>query len=49
MGEFEGSGRGRIRGLAWALNDILTEFNFTIAVATAVLGYLVCEFLRKRV
>jgi hypothetical protein len=48
MGEFEGTGQGRTRGLAWALNDILTEFNFTIAVATAVIGYLVCEFLRKR-
>jgi len=48
MGEFEGSGQGRSRGLWWALHDILTEPNFTIALATALVGYLVFEFLRKR-
>jgi hypothetical protein len=48
MGEFEGSGQGRIRGLGWALHDILTGFNLTIALATALVGYLVFEFLRKR-
>jgi NAD(P)-dependent dehydrogenase (short-subunit alcohol dehydrogenase family) len=41
MGKFEGSGQGRVRGLFWALKDILTEFNFTIAIATALIGYLV--------
>ena len=48
MGEFEGSGQGRVKGLAWALHDILTAFNLAIAVATALIGYLVIEFLRKR-
>jgi hypothetical protein len=48
MGEFEGSGQGRSRGLWWAARDILTESNFTIAIATALVGYLVFEFLRKR-
>jgi hypothetical protein len=48
MGEFEGSGQGRTRGLLWAVQDIFTEFNFTIAIATALIGYLVFEFLRKR-
>jgi hypothetical protein len=48
MGEFEGSGQGRSRGVWWAVHDILTESNFTIALATALIGYLVFEFLRKR-
>jgi hypothetical protein len=48
MGEFESSGQGRSRGLWWAAHDILTESNFTIALATALIGYLVFEFLRKR-
>jgi hypothetical protein len=48
MGEFESSGQGRSRGLWWAMHDILTETNFTIALATALIGYLVFEFLRKR-
>jgi hypothetical protein len=48
MGEFEGSGQGRSRGLLWAAKDIITEYNFTIAIATALMGYLIIEFLRKR-
>jgi hypothetical protein len=48
MGEFEGSGQGRSHGLGWALHDIFSEPNFTIALATALIGYLVFEFLRKR-
>jgi hypothetical protein len=48
MGEFESSGHGLSRGLWWAVHDILTGPNFTIALATALIGYLVFEFLRKR-
>ena len=48
MGEFEASGQGRTRGLLWAVRDIFTEANLTIAIASALLGYLVVEFLRKR-
>jgi hypothetical protein len=48
MGEYEGSGMGRARGLAWALSDILTGTNLVIALAAAVVGYFVFEFLRKR-
>jgi hypothetical protein len=48
MGEFEGSGQARSRGLWWAVHDIITESNFAIALATALIGYLVLEFLRKR-
>ncbi|HEV3196846.1 MAG TPA: hypothetical protein VGZ73_03040 [Bryobacteraceae bacterium] len=48
MGEFTSSGVGRGRGLAWAIADIFTEVNFAIAVIAALIGYLVVEFLRKR-
>jgi hypothetical protein len=48
MGEFERSGMGQKRGLAWALRDILTAANFEIAAITALIGYLVIEFLRTR-
>jgi hypothetical protein len=48
MGEFEGSGQGRSRGLWWAVHDIFSAPNFAIALATALIGYLVFEFLRKR-
>ena len=48
MGEFEGSGQGRVRGLSWAVHDILTGSNLAIAIASALVGYLAIEFLRKR-
>jgi len=48
MGEFEGSGQGRSRGFMWALGDILTGTNLAIAIVTALIGYMVFEFLRKR-
>jgi hypothetical protein len=48
MGEFERSGSGQRRGLAWAFRDVLTSTNFAIAVVAAFLGYIVFEFLRKR-
>jgi hypothetical protein len=48
MGEYERAGQGRANGLAWAVRDILTGTNFAIAIATALIGYLVIEFLRKR-
>jgi len=48
MGEYERSGLGRERGLAWALADIFTVPNFAIAVIDAFVGYAVFGFLRKR-
>jgi len=48
MGEFERSGLGQKRGLAWAIADVFTSANFKIAVAAALAGYVVFEFLRKR-
>jgi len=48
MGEFERSGMGQKKGLAWAIADVLTGANFTIATIAALIGYSLFEFLRKR-
>ena len=48
MGEFSRSGRGREMGLAWAVTDMLTPANFGIAIAAALIGYVVFEFLRSK-
>lgn len=48
MGEFERSGLGMKRGLAWAIVDVFTFANFAIAAFAALIGYLLFEFLRKR-
>jgi hypothetical protein len=48
MGEFERSGMGRQRGLAWALGEIFTAANFGIAVIAAIVGYGLVEVLRRR-
>jgi len=48
MGEFERSGMGQKRGVAWAIGDILTAANFKIAAIAAVIGYILVEFLRHR-
>lgn len=49
MGEYERSGTGLKRGLAWALEDVFTAANFGIATIAAIIGYILLEFLRKRV
>jgi hypothetical protein len=48
MGEFERSGMGEKRGLAWAITDVFTPLNFGIALIAALIGYLLFEFLRTR-
>jgi len=48
MGEFERSGLGQKRGLAWAIGDVLTVANFEIAMIAALIGYVFVEFLRKK-
>ena len=48
MGEFERSGMGQKRGVAWAVGDVFTIANFEIAVVAAFIGYGLVEFLRKR-
>lgn len=49
MGDYEASGLARSRGFLWAVSDVVTLPNFVIAVASGFVGYLVFEFLRKRV
>ena len=48
MGEFERSGMAQKNGLAWAIGDVLTTANFEIGMIAALVGYLVVEFLRKK-
>jgi hypothetical protein len=48
MGEFEHSGGGYSRDLAWAIRDVFTVANMLIAVIAALIGYVLVEFLRKR-
>jgi hypothetical protein len=48
MGEFERSGMGQKRGIAWAIGDVLTGTNFEIAMIAALIGYVFFEFLRKK-
>lgn len=48
MGEFEHSGIGQTRGLAWAMRDVITSANFLIAIIAALVGYVLFEFLRHR-
>jgi hypothetical protein len=48
MGEFERSGIGQKRGVAWAIGDAFTAANFAIAMVAALIGYSLFEFLRKR-
>lgn len=48
MGEFERSGMGQSKGLVWAMGDIFTAANFVIALIAALIGYVLVEFLRKK-
>ena len=47
MGEFNRSA-GHSKTLAAALYDVLTPANFAIGLVAALIGYLVVEFLRKK-
>jgi len=47
MGEFTIT-NGHGKSLAFALNDIFTGMNFIIAAISALIGYVVFEFLRKK-
>jgi len=49
MGEFTRSRAAHPASLAAALGDIFTPANFLIAVISALIGYVVVEFLRRRV
>ncbi|HZL52416.1 MAG TPA: hypothetical protein VFC37_15870 [Terracidiphilus sp.] len=47
MGEFTVT-NGHGKSLAFALNDIFTVMNFLIAAIFALIGYVVFEYLRKK-
>jgi hypothetical protein len=47
MGEFTAT-NARGKSLAFALHDIFTGTNFAIAMVSALIGYLVFEYLRKK-
>ena len=47
MGEFERSNEEG-KSLLFALGDIFTVPNFVIAVISALIGYTIVEYLRKR-
>jgi hypothetical protein len=47
MGEFTAA-NGHGKALSAALFDIFTVANFAIALVSALVGYLVFEFLRKK-
>jgi hypothetical protein len=47
MGEFTAS-NARGKTLTFALIDIFSRTNFAIALITAVIGYIVFEFLRRK-
>jgi hypothetical protein len=46
MGDFTST--KHIKSLAFALRDIITPANFTIAILSALIGYVVFEYLRKK-
>ena len=46
MGEFN-SVAGKGKTMAFALHDIFTATNFLIALISALIGYVIFEFLRK--
>ena len=47
MGEFTVT-NGRGKSLAFALHDIFTGMNFLIVAISALIGYVVFEYLRKK-
>ena len=48
MGEYEHSSLGTQKGLGWAVVDIFTVTNFAIALVAGIIGYVVFEFLRRK-
>jgi hypothetical protein len=48
MGEFTHA-NARGKSLVFAIEDIFTAKNFVIALISGLIGYVIVEFLRKRV
>ncbi|HTB21070.1 MAG TPA: hypothetical protein VK914_00015 [bacterium] len=49
MGEFTRANAGQGKSLLSAMQDVVTPANFCIAVVSALVGYLIFEFLRKKI
>ena len=47
MGEFTGA-NGQGKTLIFALRDIITPINLMIALISALIGYVIFEFLRRK-
>jgi len=47
MGEFTGV-NGHGKSFTFAIHDIITPENFLIAVVSACIGYVIFEFLRRK-
>jgi uncharacterized protein with PQ loop repeat len=47
MGEFTRT-NGQGKSLLFAVRDVLTTTNFLIAIISALIGYVVVEYLRKK-
>jgi hypothetical protein len=47
MGEFSRNGLGQKNGIFFALKDIFTLSNFTVAIILASLGHLIFDYLRN--
>jgi len=48
MGEFSRA-NGRGKSFAFAIEDIFTDTNFAIAIISGLIGYVVFEYLRKKI
>ena len=48
MGEFTHS-NGQGKNLVFGIQDVFTITNFVIAVISGLIGYVVVEYLRKRI
>ena len=48
MGEFTQT-NGQAKSLTFAVKDIFTATNFAIAIFSGLIGYVVFEYLRKRI
>lgn len=49
MGEFTRTNGVHGKTLAFAVRDIWTPTNFAVAVVASLIGYVVFEFLRRRI
>jgi len=48
MGELTHSGTAQSNGVLWAIKDIFTVANFTVAIISALIGHLFFSFLRRK-